>query len=73
MRKFDSKNLSMQIFQKEHYFDLHEVASLQKINIASIFVEQGQHVWYQWLCKRKKDFVVSSPIFIKEFIAHYGC
>ena len=42
----------------EQDFDMYQVASLQKINIASMFLEQDQHVWYQWICERKNDFVI---------------
>ena len=47
-------------------------ATLQKVTIASLYLEPDQFVWYQWLCDRKKDSIISWSIFIEELIAHYG-
>ena len=41
-------------------------------NIASMFLEQDQYLWYQWLCEKKIDYAISYSIFIEEMIAHYG-
>ena len=48
-RKFDGKGPMTWIFQMEQYFDLHEVPNLQKVTIASLYLEPKQFVWYQWL------------------------
>jgi hypothetical protein len=56
----------------EQFFDLHQVPSLQKVTIASLYLENDQFVWYQWLCERKKDYIISWSIFTDELIAHYG-
>ena len=72
MRKFDGKDPIMWIFQMEKFFDLHQVPTLQKVTIASLYLELDQFVWYQWLCDRKKDSIISWSIFTEELIAHYG-
>ena len=56
----------------EQFFDLHHVPTMQKVTIASLYLEHNQFVWYQWLCDRKKDYILSWSIFTKELIAHYG-
>jgi len=50
MRKFNGNNLVTWIVDMDQCFDLHQVASLQKVNIASMYFEQDQHVWYPWIC-----------------------
>jgi hypothetical protein len=72
MRKFDGKDPITWIFQMEQYFDLHQVPSLQKVPIASLYLENDQFVWYQWLCERKKNYIISWSIFMDELISHYG-
>ena len=47
MRKFDGKDPITWIFQMEQFFDLHQVANLQKLNIASLYLELEKLVWYQ--------------------------
>ena len=54
MRKFDGKDPITWIFQMEQFFDLHQVPNLQKVTIASLYLEPEQFVWYQWLCEHKK-------------------
>ena len=54
MRKFDGKDPITWIFQMEQFFDLHQVPNLQKVTIASLYLEPEQFVWYQWLCEQKK-------------------
>lgn len=56
----------------EQYFDLHQVASLQNVNIASMCLKQHQNVWYQGLCEKKKDSVITWSLFIGELKTHYG-
>ena len=53
MRKFDGKDPVNWILHMEQYFDLHEVQLLQKIRIASSYLEQDQFLWYKGLCSRK--------------------
>ena len=53
-------------------FDLHQVPSLQKVPIASLYLENDQFVWYQWICERKKDSIISWSMFTDELIAPYG-
>ena len=69
MRKFDHKDLVNWILQMEQYFDLHEVKLLQKVRIASSYLEPDQFLWYKGLCSRKK--LVTWSIFTEEMIAHY--
>ena len=56
----------------EQFFDLHQVPTLQKVTIASLYLEPDQFVWYQWICDCKNDSIISWYIFTKELIAHYG-
>jgi hypothetical protein len=46
--------------------------TLQKVTLASLYLELDQFVWYQWLCERKNDSIVSWSIFRDELITHYG-
>jgi hypothetical protein len=57
------------ILQMEQFFDLHNVPHTQKVQIASLYLEPNQFVWYQWLCSRKS--LVIWTIFTEEMIAHY--
>jgi len=69
MTKFDGKDSVNWILQMEQYFDLHGVALLQKVCIASSYLELDQFLWYKGLCSRKQLFTWS--IFMEELIAHY--
>jgi hypothetical protein len=69
MRKFDGKEPIIWILQMEKFFDLHNVPHTQKIQIASLYLEPNQFVWYQWLCSRKS--LVTWTIFKEEMITHY--
>ena len=71
MRKFDGKDQIAWIFQMEQFFDLHQVPTLQKVTIASLYLKPDQFVSYQWFCDRKKEFYISWSIFTEELIAHY--
>ena len=51
MRKFDGRDPITWIFQMEKFFDLHQVPNLQKVTIASLYLEPEQFVWDQWLCE----------------------
>ena len=51
MMKFDGKDAITWIFQMEQFFDLHQVPNLQKVTIASLYLEPEQFIWYQWLCE----------------------
>ena len=53
----------------EQYFDLHEVQLLQKVHIASLYLEPNQFLWYKGLCSCKP--LVTWSIFMEEMIAHY--
>ena len=53
----------------EQYFDLHEVKLLQKVCIASSYLEPDQFLWYKGLCSHKP--LVTWSIFMEEMIAHY--
>jgi hypothetical protein len=72
MRKFDGKNTIIWIFHIEQFFDLHQVPRLEKVTIASSYLENDQFVRYQWICERKKDSIISWSIFTNELIEHYG-
>ena len=69
MRKFDGKDPVSWILQMEQYFDLHGVPLLQKVCIASPYLEPDQFLWYKGLCSRKQ--LVTLSIFTEEMIAHY--
>ena len=70
MRKFDGKDPITWILQMEQFFDLHQVPNLQKVTIASLYLEPEQFVWYQWLCQQKKDTIISWSIFTEELISY---
>ena len=53
----------------EKYFDLHGVPLLQKVCIASSYLDPDQFFWYEGLCSRKQ--LVTWSIFTEEMIAHY--
>jgi hypothetical protein len=53
MRKFDGKDPITWILQMEQFFDLHNVPHTQNVQIASLYLEPNQFVWYRWLCSRK--------------------
>jgi len=53
----------------EKYFDLHGVALLQKVCIASSYLEQDQFLWYKGHCSRKQ--LITWSIFMEEIITHY--
>jgi hypothetical protein len=69
MRKFDGKDPITWILQMEQFFDLHNVPHTQKVQIASLYLEPNQFVWYIWLCSHKS--LVTWTIFMEEMIAHY--
>ena len=69
MMKFDGKDLVNWILHMEQYFDLHGVPLLQKVCIASSYLEPDQFLWYKGLCSRKR--LVTWSIFTEEMIAHY--
>ena len=72
MRKFDGKDPIIWIFQMEQFFDLHQVPTLQKVTIASFYLEPNQFVWYHFIYDHKKDSIISCSIITEELIAHYG-
>ena len=53
----------------EKYFYLHGVPLLQKLCIASSYLEPNQFLWYKGLCFRKP--LVTWSIFTEEMISHY--
>jgi hypothetical protein len=53
MRKFDGKDPITWILQMEQFFDLHNVPHTQKVQIASLYLEPNQFVWYRRLCSCK--------------------
>ena len=69
MRKFDGKDPITWILQMEKYFDLHEVQLLQKVHIASLYLELNQFLLYEGICSHKP--LVNWSIFTEEMIAHY--
>jgi hypothetical protein len=72
MRKFDSKDPITWIFHMEQFFDLHQTPRLHKVPIASLYLENNQFVWYQWLCEIINNSIIYCFIFIDELISHYG-
>ena len=71
MRKFYGKDPTTWRFLMEHFFDLHYVRTLQKVTIASLYLEPDQFVWYQWFYDRKKDSIISFSILAEDLIPHY--
>jgi hypothetical protein len=69
MMKFDGKDPITWILQMEQFFDLHNVPQTQKVQIASLYLEPNQFVWYRWICSRKS--LVTWTIFTEEMITHY--
>ena len=57
MRKFYDKDPITCIFQMEQFFDLHQVPTMQKVTIASLYLEPDQFVWYQWICDHKRNLL----------------
>jgi gas vesicle protein len=53
MRKFDGKDPITWILQMEQFFDLHNVPHTQKVQIASLYLEPNQFLWYRWICSCK--------------------
>ena len=49
MRNFDGKDTITFISHMEQFYELHQVPTLQKITIASLYLESDLFVWYQWL------------------------
>ena len=71
IRKFYGKDPITWIFQMETFFDIHQVPNLQKVTIASLYLESQQFVWYQWLCEHKKNTIISWSIFTEELITYH--
>ena len=71
MKKFDGKDSITWIFQMEKFFDTHQVPNLQKVAIASLYLEPQQFVWYQWLYECKKKTIISWSIFTEESIEYH--
>jgi len=69
MRKFDGKDSVNWILQMEKYFDLNGVPLLQKVCIASNYLEPNQFLCYIGLCSRKP--LVTWSIFTEEMIENY--
>jgi hypothetical protein len=72
MRKFDGKDPIPKIFHMEKLFDIHQTTRLQKLPIASLYLENDQFVSYQWLCEIKNNYLISWSIFMDELISHCG-
>jgi hypothetical protein len=45
----------------EKLLDLHQVPSLQKVPIASLYLENDQFVWYQGICEKKGVLLSPGP------------
>jgi uncharacterized protein YlaN (UPF0358 family) len=69
MRKFDGKDSITWTLQMEKLFFLHNVPHTQKVQIASLYLEPNQFVWYQSLCSHKS--LVTWTIFREEMITNY--
>jgi hypothetical protein len=69
MRKFDGKDPITCILHMDKLFDLHDVPQTQKVQIAYLYLEPNQFVWYLWLCSCKS--LVTWTIFTEEIIAQY--
>ena len=69
MRKFDVKDPATWILQMEQFFGLNNVQNTQKVCIATLYLEQNQFVWYQWLFSPKK--IITWEIFMEDLTTHY--
>ena len=49
----------------EQFFDLHQVPTMEKVTIASLYLEYDKFLWYEWLYDRKKESIISWYIFTK--------
>ena len=47
MRNHDGNDPITWLFYMEQLFDLHQVPILQKVTIASLYLEHNQFLWYQ--------------------------
>ena len=56
----------------EQFFDIHQVPNLQKVTIASLYLEPQQFVWYMWLCEHNKNTIISWSVFTEELIAYHN-
>ena len=54
---FDGNDIITWIFYINKFFDIHQVPTLQKVTIASLYLELDHFVWYQWLYDHKKDSI----------------
>ena len=54
---YEKVDLITWIFEMEQFFDLPQVPTLQKVTIASLYLELDHFVWYQWLYDHKKDSI----------------
>ena len=72
MKNFDGKDPITWIFHMEQFFDLHQVPNMQKVIIASLYLEPDEFVWYQWIYDHEKEYITSWSIFTEELIPHYG-
>jgi hypothetical protein len=69
MRNFDGKDPITWILYMEQFFYLHDVPHTQKVQVASLYLEPSQFVWYRWICSRKS--LVTWKISTEEMVAHY--
>jgi hypothetical protein len=51
------QDASPTIFHMEKFFDLHQVLRLEKVNIASLYLENDKFVWHQWICEIKRNLL----------------
>ena len=56
----------------DEFFDLHQVPTLQKVTIASLFLDPHHFLCYQWLSYRKKESIIYWYIFKEKLITLYG-
>lgn len=56
----------------EQFFDLHQVPTLQKVTLVSLYLYHDKFVWYKWLYEQKQESIVFWSIFTNELIVYYG-
>ena len=71
MSKFDGKDPITWIFHMEQFFNIHQVPNLQKVTIASLYLEPQQFLRYQWICEHKNNTIISLSIFKEELITYH--
>ena len=72
MRKFNDNDPLTWISQMEQFFNPHKVPTLQKVTIASLYLELDQFYGTNAFVTIKKGSIVTWSIFMDELSPYYG-